>query len=68
MLVLEADLFIGKGLKSPILKQKSRLTAAKAKIKRFSDTYFAPLKACDKKLSGSSSNGCPPASVARPAL
>lgn len=68
VLVLEADFFIGYGLKTRVLKQKSRLTAAKIKIRRFWDTYNAPSKACDKKLSVFSSNGGPPDSVARPAI
>lgn len=50
------------------MKQKSRVTAAKIKIRRFWETYNAPSKACDKKLSVFSSNGGPPDSVARPAI
>lgn len=67
-MVLETELLMGKGLKNLILKQKSRPTAAKTKIKRFSDTYRTPSKACDKKLPASNSKGDPPPSVARPAL
>lgn len=44
---------------SPVLKQKSRPTAANAKTRRLSDTHVAPLIACDKKLSGLSSKGGP---------
>jgi hypothetical protein len=65
---LEVDLLTGKGLSSLILKQYSRPTAAKAKRRRFSDTYTAPSKACEKKLPVFSSRGGPLASMERPAF
>ena len=65
---LELDFLIGKGLSSFILKQFYRPTEAKTKRKRFSDTYTAPSKACDKKLPVFSSKGGPLPSMARPAL